>query len=60
MSQPTLIRIFGGLSCKIYILNKTGPKWSYPFWPLAHVGLVRVGPINPEWPDIFIYLFLSN
>ena len=42
MDQLTLPRFVGGLGCKIYGSNKTGPNWSNLFWLVAHVGLFNL------------------
>ena len=49
MDQRTLAQIFGGLGCKIYGLNKIGQIWPNLFWLVAHVGLARVSPFDPNF-----------
>ena len=57
MAQPTLIRFFERFGYKIYGPNKTEQNWPDPFWLVAHVGLVRIDPINPIGPKSLFNLF---
>ena len=48
MDEPTLTRFMGGLGYKIYGSNKTISNWLDQFWPVNHMGLIRVCPIGPK------------
>ena len=40
-------------------MNKTRPNWSDSFWPVAHMGFVRVGMISSIGPKFLFFLVTS-